>query len=157
MEAFVSSNLERISEQLSDEYSVCATYLPPPIPLSESLLTDDGQHESQEDHKGQNGIGFREQCESEEDYAESVLYKRLLPGERYDERSESKFNPKSAFEATNIGDVEALADDCLDTPRIGFSGSNGVKCCLPDVGDVVFGFRLLRELGHGAFARVFLA
>jgi serine/threonine protein kinase/tetratricopeptide (TPR) repeat protein len=28
---------------------------------------------------------------------------------------------------------------------------------LPDIGDVVFGFRLKRELGKGAFARVFLA
>src|SRR5207302_7732701 len=28
---------------------------------------------------------------------------------------------------------------------------------LPTVGDKLFGFHLLRELGHGAFARVFLA
>jgi serine/threonine protein kinase/predicted Zn-dependent protease len=37
------------------------------------------------------------------------------------------------------------------------SGSAGIPLRLPDVGDEVFGFRLCRALGEGAFARVFLA
>ncbi len=37
------------------------------------------------------------------------------------------------------------------------SGSTGAGLSLPNVGDQLFGFRLLQELGHGAFARVFLA
>src|SRR5262245_39281244 len=42
------------------------------------------------------------------------------------------------------------------------SGSNGAspareRVPLPEVGEVVFGFRLLRDLGRGSFARVYLA
>jgi serine/threonine protein kinase/Tfp pilus assembly protein PilF len=37
------------------------------------------------------------------------------------------------------------------------SGSTGPTLGLPEVGDKLFGFQLLQELGHGAFARVFLA
>ena len=37
------------------------------------------------------------------------------------------------------------------------SGSSTTALTLPRVNDELFGFRLQRELGHGAFARVFLA
>src|SRR2546425_720363 len=37
------------------------------------------------------------------------------------------------------------------------SKSQGSRLKLPQIGEEVFGFRLQHELGHGAFARVFLA
>ncbi len=40
---------------------------------------------------------------------------------------------------------------------MGCSGGSAPRLRLPDVGDEVFGFRLKRELGRGAFARVYLA
>jgi serine/threonine protein kinase/Tfp pilus assembly protein PilF len=39
----------------------------------------------------------------------------------------------------------------------GASSDRGIRLRLPDVGDEVFGFRLVRPFGEGAFARVFLA
>jgi serine/threonine protein kinase/Tfp pilus assembly protein PilF len=40
---------------------------------------------------------------------------------------------------------------------LGGASGSGVTLRLPDVGEELFGFRLRHELGHGAFARVFLA
>jgi serine/threonine protein kinase/Flp pilus assembly protein TadD len=50
-----------------------------------------------------------------------------------------------------------LARDAVLRSVGGASGSSGSLLGLPEVGDELFGFRLLQELGRGAFARVYLA
>ena len=46
----------------------------------------------------------------------------------------------------------------LARSSVASSHSDGVeKVVMPQPGDAFFGFRLVEELGHGAFARVFLA
>ncbi|MCC6418315.1 MAG: protein kinase [Gemmataceae bacterium] len=47
--------------------------------------------------------------------------------------------------------LRSLGEDLTSGPGA------GVSLGLPEAGDLVFGFRLCRELGRGAFARVFLA
>src|SRR5262249_57932443 len=46
---------------------------------------------------------------------------------------------------------------CLSLNSIDNSDATNVILRLPDIGDEVFGFRLRRRLGKGAFASVFLA
>ena len=50
-----------------------------------------------------------------------------------------------------------LARETVHRSTGGESDGAGSPLRLPDVGDEVFGFRLCRPLGEGAFARVFLA
>jgi serine/threonine protein kinase/tetratricopeptide (TPR) repeat protein len=97
----------------------------------------------------------RDEADGEPD-APDELYEAILQrhreGQDADPAEDSQWFPPqtnsvSAFVAgDSLREAPSPTNEC-HAPRFG----------LPDVGDEVFGFRLLRELGQGAFARVFLA
>lgn len=85
----------------------------------------------------------------------AVIQDLIQRSQQDSEAASSPLHPKRQ-QATRLSTSEAPSDDLLRTiNRLGRAQASLKR--LPDVGDTVFGFRLCRELGRGAFARVFLA
>jgi eukaryotic-like serine/threonine-protein kinase len=96
-------------------------------------------------------------------FAVSIVYEDLVQHQRLgEELSISEYTRRFPFQKDALASLVSL-DQMLET----ISRANPGACQsrrrrdsllgFPDVGDVVFGFRLCGELGRGAFARVFLA
>jgi serine/threonine protein kinase/lipoprotein NlpI len=98
-----------------------------------------------------------------EDDAASLLF------EDYCQRQQRAESQPTGEKPPDLGDYEQRFPSLKDSLRqilqqhdlltsLGASASEaGRRLALPAVGDELFGFRLRRELGRGAFARVFLA
>src|SRR5262249_35984965 len=82
-----------------------------------------------------------------EDYCQRRQHGEATSQEEYDLRFPSQKNSLAGF-WDHHAFLRSLAGD---------SGGSSLILALPEVGDEVFGFRLLRELGRGSFARVFCA
>ncbi len=58
---------------------------------------------------------------------------------------------------SNLQEDAAQTTPTIVVPAGPAARSSGPRFALPEVGDTLFGFRLIHELGRGSFARVFLA
>jgi len=87
----------------------------------------------------------------------SVLYEGLLPGGPPDGGPGCRDREAGPVAAEPSPGRMVWRDTLLQSLSTAPGEGDGALSGLPQVGDEVFGFRLLRELGHGAFARVFLA
>ncbi len=88
--------------------------------------------------------------------AASILYEDLLQRRLRGEQSLSvEYSRRFPAQGRSLASLVSRGD--LLRSLGAHSDSVSATLRLPEVGEQLFGFRLLQELGHGAFARVFLA
>ncbi len=97
-------------------------------------------------------------------FAVSIVYEDLVQHQRLgEEQSISEYSRRFPFQKDALASMVSLDQmfEAISRANPGACQSRSRRRVsllgFPDVGDVVFGFRLCGELGRGAFARVFLA